>query len=195
MPVAGEPAKQSHVLAPARTRRVVSEWSDWYVYRIDAPPMGPLSAKAVAEAILAGALPPDCWVCAPGGSRWLRATTVPVIAGLLEGVPTRRHASGTRMVTSPMPSSPTVATARPPMDSALPRKLDETVRVENESDPEVSPEPPTMRSGRPRGPDGFPIPAPPPSSSSPPPPSGRRGGRDTLESPVDESSRKKTLGG
>ena len=148
--------------------------------------MGPLSAKAVAEAILAGTLPPDCWVCAPGGSRWLCATAVPVIARLIEGIPTRRHASGTRLVTSPMPSSPTVTT---------PREHDETVQMTDE--PAPSPEPPTMRSGRPRGPDGFPIPPPPPSSSSPTPPGHRVGDdtRDTEESPFDERPRKTTLGG
>ena len=91
MPVSGKEGKQSHVLAPARTRRVVSEWSDWYVYRIDGPPMGPLSAKAVADAILAGTLPPDCWVCAPGGSRWLRATSVPVIANSVAAGMRRRR--------------------------------------------------------------------------------------------------------
>lgn len=163
----------------------MSESSEWYVYRIDGPPIGPLSARSVADAILAGSLPPDCWVCAPGGPRWLRAIAVPVIARLIEGVPTRRRASGLRMVTAPMPSSPTVTSAQP-----LPKKLDETIKTTNE--PEPSPEPPTMRSGPPRGPDGFPIPPPPPSSSSPTP--GYRGG-DTLESPFDEPPRKKTLGG
>ena len=152
--------------------------------------MGPLSAKAVADAILAGSFPPDCWVCAPGGRRWLQALSVPVIASLIEAVPTRRRPSRVRMVTAPLPSSPT--TTSPTLEPPRLGRLDETLRATSAS--EESPEPPTMRSGPPRGPDGFPIPPPPPSSSSPTPPSGYRGG-DTLESPFDEQPRKKTLGG
>ncbi len=198
------------------------------MYRVGGAPIGPLTTAAVAEAILAGQLPPDCWVAAPGGSRWLRAVDVPVIARVIEGLPTRRRASGMRMATAPMPTSP----------SPMARKLDETVddgragsvdggdddetvvdgrRVPSElgndgeplagarrrsdgetacergrplSVPEPSP-PPTVRSVDPRGPDGFPLP---PPSSSPPPPRGYRDA-ETLESPFEDSPRRRTLGG
>jgi hypothetical protein len=178
----------------------VSEWSEWFVYRIDGPPIGPLTTQAVAEAVLAGNLPPDCWVAAPGTTRWLRALDVPVIAKLLDGMPTRRRPSGIRVATLPLAAQPAESTR-------LPRKMDETVfldgsamgedrrgadvhtSVEPSTPPEPSP-PPTVRSVNPRGPDGFPIP---PPSSSPTPPSGYRG-TETLEDLSDDTPRKKTLG-
>ncbi|MBX3258500.1 MAG: hypothetical protein KF782_02200 [Labilithrix sp.] len=192
----------------------MSEWSDWFVYRVDGAPVGPLSTKAVAEAILAGRLPPDCWVAAPGGTRWLRALDVPVIAALLGGIPTRRRASGMRMVTAPIPASREPATPAGARADALPPKLDDTLDLSERGDAPArsgrhddtikttrssspSPSPPTVRSVDPRGPDGFPIP-PPPSSSSPTPPSGYRRGSETLESPavppIDPPPWKKTQG-
>ncbi|CAN5925822.1 hypothetical protein BH11MYX4_BH11MYX4_07040 [soil metagenome] len=75
--------------------------ADWYVYQHDGDPLGPWSTDAVAEAMLAGKLAPDVLVAAPGGARWLRALDVPVIARLVEGIPTRprRRDSGLRLVT------------------------------------------------------------------------------------------------
>lgn len=74
--------------------------ADWYVYQHGGDPLGPWSTDTVADAILAGKLPPDVWVAAPGGPRWLRALDVPVIGRLVEGVPTkpRRRASGLRLI-------------------------------------------------------------------------------------------------
>ncbi|MBX3202456.1 MAG: DUF4339 domain-containing protein [Labilithrix sp.] len=191
----------------------MSEWSAWFVYRVDGAPVGPLTTKAVAEAILAGKLPPDCWIAAPGGTRWLRALDVPVIATLLGGPEARRRASGLRAVTAPIPAS---HGTRAPIDAprdATPAKLDETLDLRERGDdhalrsgrhddtvkttrsPSPSPSPPTVRSVEPRGPDGFPIP-PPPSSSTPP--SGYRRGAETLESPAmspfEPMPRKRTQG-
>lgn len=59
---------------------------------MDGAPIGPIPTEDVADAILTGRLPPDTWVSAPAASKWLRATDVPVIASLLEGLPTRRFA-------------------------------------------------------------------------------------------------------
>lgn len=64
----------------------------WYVFRVSEAPLGPWTTEAVAEAILAGTLDPTTLVAAPGGSRWLRACDVPVVARVLEGSPTRRGA-------------------------------------------------------------------------------------------------------
>ncbi len=66
----------------------------WYIYREGAPPLGPWPTEVVADAILAGRLDPGTWVAAPAGSKWLRASDVPVIARRLEGQPTRRSAQG-----------------------------------------------------------------------------------------------------
>ena len=76
--------------------------ADWYVYQHDGDPLGPWSTDTVADAILAGKLAPDVWVAAPGGPRWLRALDVPVIGGLVEGIPTRpRRDSGLRLIPAP----------------------------------------------------------------------------------------------
>ena len=76
--------------------------ADWYVYQHDGDPLGPWTTDAVAEAILAGKLCPEIWVAPPGGARWLRALDVPVIARLVEGIPTRprlgRGDAGLRLV-------------------------------------------------------------------------------------------------
>jgi hypothetical protein len=129
----------------------VSEWSEWFVYRVDGAPIGPLSTKDIAEAILAGKLPPDVWVAAPNvplsQSRWLRATEVPVIAASLEGMPTRRRSeSGMRMispappgvveedpdatkiVTGPMRPYESLLSSHPITSSTPPRKLDATLK-------------------------------------------------------------------
>lgn len=68
--------------------------ADWFVYQHDGKHLGPLSTEAVADAILTGKLRPDVWVGAPGGSRWLRALDVPVIAERIDSVPTARPDSG-----------------------------------------------------------------------------------------------------
>jgi hypothetical protein len=57
----------------------------WYVYRAGEAPLGPWPTEVVADAILAGTLDPGTWVAAPAGSKWLRASDVPVIARRLEG--------------------------------------------------------------------------------------------------------------
>ncbi len=74
--------------------------ADWYVYQHDGDPLGPWPTDAVVEAMLAGKLAPDVLVAAPGGAKWLRAIDVPVIARLVDGIPTkpRRHESGLRLV-------------------------------------------------------------------------------------------------
>ena len=74
--------------------------ADWYVYQHDGDPLGPWSTDTVANAILAGKLAPDVWVAAPGGPRWLRGLDVPVIARLVEGLPTKptRRESGLRLI-------------------------------------------------------------------------------------------------
>lgn len=74
--------------------------ADWYVYQHDGDPLGPWSTDAVAEAMLGGKLAPDVVVAAPGGARWLRALDVPVIAKLVEGIPTkpRTRESGLRLI-------------------------------------------------------------------------------------------------
>jgi hypothetical protein len=120
----------------------VSERSEWFVYRVDGPPIGPLSTQAVAEAILGGRLPPDCWVAAPGGSRWLRAIDVPVIQRIVEGLPTRRRVSGERMATLPSPVAP----------PKRPRKMDETVFLRGE------PEEDTLRTSAPASTEPSPPP-------------------------------------
>ncbi len=166
--------------------------SSWFVYRVDGPPIGPVSTKDVAEAILTGKLPPDIWVTAPSGSRWLRATDVPVIAALVEGLPTRRHRdSGMRVIP---PAVPEVATA------VLPPLLGRDARPETKRDPVTDLdagdlEAPKTERSVPRGADGFPMPPPPSSSSpTPTPPNYYRGG-ETLESPQDPAPKKRTLGG
>ncbi|MBX3192285.1 MAG: DUF4339 domain-containing protein [Labilithrix sp.] len=73
--------------------------AEWYVYQHDGDPLGPWSTEAVAEAILNGKIPPDVWVAAPGGSRWLRALDVPAIEALASGIPTvPRRDSGLRIM-------------------------------------------------------------------------------------------------
>ena len=71
--------------------------ADWYVYQHDGDPLGPWSTDAVAEAMLGGKLAPDVLVAAPGGARWLRALDVPVIAKLVEGIPTKPTTRDSRL--------------------------------------------------------------------------------------------------
>jgi hypothetical protein len=129
----------------------MSEWSEWFVYRIDGPPTGPMSTKAVAEGILAGRLPPDCWVAAPGGSRWLRATDVPVIASFIEDVSTRRR-----------PTAMAVTAVMEPLPK-LPPKMDETISMIHP--PELPPT--TIRSTNEPDRDAFSRPPPPSSPTLP----------------------------
>ena len=88
--------------------------ADWYVYQHDGDPLGPWSTDAVAEAMLAGKLAPDVLVAAPGGSKWLRALDVPVIARLVEGIPTkpRWRDSGLRLVPGEVRGADEPATTR-----------------------------------------------------------------------------------
>lgn len=63
--------------------------ADWYVYQHDGAYLGPWPTETVAHEILNGRLGPDVWVAAPGGERWVRATDIPVIARLIDAVPTK----------------------------------------------------------------------------------------------------------
>ncbi len=162
----------------------MSEWSEWFVYRADCAPLGPLRTVDIADAILAGRLSPDTWIAAPGSSQWVSAMNVPDIARLVDGMPTRRHDSGMRVIRGGerLPPRPIPNTDPPPATlSAPPSTQDESV--------------PTERAPAPRGPDGFPLP-PPSSSPTPPgtrPPTTYVGGGETLES-VGASRKKKARG-
>jgi hypothetical protein len=63
--------------------------ADWYVYQHDGDYLGPWPTETVAHEILNGKLGADVWVAAPGSERWVRAMDIPVIARLIEAVPTR----------------------------------------------------------------------------------------------------------
>ncbi len=117
--------------------------ADWYVYQHDGDPLGPWSTDAVAEAILAGKLAPDVWVAAPGGPRWLRALDVPVIAGLVEGLPTRpRRDSGLRLI----PGAHAIEAGRPNFGSTMMIvKDDELDLAEPELGGVIEATPPTTR--------------------------------------------------
>ena len=124
------------------------------MFQHDAGPLGPLSTEAVAEAILAGTLSPDIWVASPGGQRWVRAMEVPVIASIVEGIPTRprRIDSGMRLI----PGEPLPPTVKPLSDTVEMTSLPAmSVRLPPESD-EESPAPPR-------------APLPPPSTPTPTP--------------------------
>ena len=75
--------------------------ADWYVYQHDGAYLGPWPTETVAHEILGGKLGSDVWVAAPGSERWVRAMDIPVIARLIEGVPTKpkRRDSGLRLMT------------------------------------------------------------------------------------------------
>lgn len=62
--------------------------ADWYVYQHDGEYLGPWPTETVAHEILSGKLSPDVWVAAPASERWVKATDIPVIARLIEGLPT-----------------------------------------------------------------------------------------------------------
>lgn len=118
--------------------------ADWYVYQHDGDPLGPWTTDAVANAILASKLAPDVWVAAPGGPRWLRALDVPVIAGLVEGLPTRpRRDSGLRLI----PGACSMDAGRPNFGSTMMIvKDDELELAEPDVDLEViEPTPQTTR--------------------------------------------------
>ena len=69
--------------------------AEWYVFQHDSAPLGPWTTERVAEAILSGEFEPGTWVAPPGGARWLRALDIPVIAKLIDGMPTRPRREGT----------------------------------------------------------------------------------------------------
>lgn len=123
--------------------------ADWYVYQHDADPVGPWPTEVIAEAILAGRLSPEIWIAAPGGPRWLRALDVPVIARLVEGVPTRpRRDSGLRIV----PLSFTPDTGRPAFGSTVMMVKDDEVELTEEEPPPTDPSlPPSTPTPRPVG--------------------------------------------
>ena len=62
--------------------------ADWFVYQHDGDYLGPWPTETVAHEILNGKLGPEVWVAAPGSERWVRAMDIPVIARLIEGLPT-----------------------------------------------------------------------------------------------------------
>lgn len=62
--------------------------ADWYVYQHDGEYLGPWPTETVAHEILSGKLSAEVWVAAPGSERWVKATDIPVIARLIEGLPT-----------------------------------------------------------------------------------------------------------
>jgi len=183
--------------------------ADWYVYQHDGDPLGPWATDAVADAILAGKLAPDVWVAAPGGPRWLRALDVPVIAGLVEGLPTKpRRESGLRLMPAAAVSGePTMMIVRDDelewskMEAAAeaaappgrvttrnpPPSADETLRIHVPSRtletamraPAIEAAPPTDRW------------LPPSSSSTPDPPTVARVDSDAAESPSTDRRRRK----
>ncbi len=124
--------------------------ADWYVYQHDADPVGPWSTEKVADAILAGKLAPDVWVAAPGGPRWLRALDVPVIARLVDGIPTtpRRRDSGLRFmprVHAAAPESdpaPTTRRSDAPIPAAA-RPIEDAPATERDLPPASSTQPST----------------------------------------------------
>lgn len=83
--------------------------ADWYVYQHDGDYLGPWPTETVAHEILNGKLGPDVWVAAPRSERWVRAMDVPVIARLIEAVPTKpkRRDSG-MFLTAKRPSGRTL---------------------------------------------------------------------------------------
>ena len=110
--------------------------ADWYVYQHDGQPLGPWSTDAVAEAMLGGKLAPDALVAAPGGGRWLRALDVPVIARVVEGIPTK-HDSGLRLI----PGAYSAENGQPAFGSTMMIVKDEEIRIVDE--------PPSTRRGLP----------------------------------------------
>lgn len=130
--------------------RYHSRVADWYVYQHDGDYLGPWSTETVADAILKGKLGADVWVAAPGGQRWLRALDVPVIARLIEGVPTRprRRDSGLRL----MPTALNLTAPLDDVDSAAQTMKMPAMRIENEppTDPGMPPMTPTPTPPSPR---------------------------------------------
>lgn len=131
--------------------------ADWYVYQHDGDPLGPWSTDTIADAILAGKLAPDVWVAAPGGPRWLHALDIPVIARLVDGIPTKpkRRDSGLRLIpaayrtdselsaiissSAPLQTAP--MTARSPADDTA--KMTSWMQEASGNDLVVSDDPPT----------------------------------------------------
>jgi hypothetical protein len=78
--------------------------ADWFVYQHDGDYLGPWPTETVAHEILNGKLGPEVYVAAPGGERWVRAMDIPVIARLIDGLPTmpkpKRRDSGMFLRTS-----------------------------------------------------------------------------------------------
>jgi len=113
--------------------------ADWYVVQHDGQPLGPWSTDAVAEAMLAGKLAPDVLVAAPGGGRWLRALDVPVIARVVEGIPTKQrpYDSGLRLIAGAHGAE----NGRPAFGSTMMIVTDEEIHIVDE--------PPSTRRGLP----------------------------------------------
>jgi hypothetical protein len=108
----------------------------WFVFQPNGPPIGPLPTEVIAQAILAGTYPPDVCVAAPGGNKWLRALDVPNIARLIQSAPTRRKAEA--------------ETRSERMSEMVPRKLDDTERVEPLPATQQDPASPSSSSPPPR---------------------------------------------
>lgn len=134
----------------------MSEWSEWFVYQVGGAPLGPLSTRVIVDAMLAGKLPLDVFVAAPGSMRWLRATEVPVIVRLFDGAPTRRQ-----LVTEPLLAVAPSASVAPPQDGSPRSASPEDLPPNDPTTPDLSPISPSMFGVEvKRGPDGFPLPPP-----------------------------------
>jgi hypothetical protein len=105
----------------------------WFISRPDGPPDGPLSTEQIAEAILAGTYPPDVYVAAPGGTKWLRALDVPNIARLIQGAPTRprRKLDDTERVVTLEPPPLTEKDPAAPSSSSPPPRIAPTLESED----------------------------------------------------------------
>ena len=166
--LARTPAGRYESRLPRACERGESRLAEWFVYQHEEKHLGPLTTEALVEAIFSGTIRSDVWIAAPGGSKWTRALEVPVVARLLDGLPTRRHReSGMRIVPGSNPT-PLVSDMRATVPDA----------------------PPTERTDPVRTPDGFPVP--PPSSSPMPPTLKRRA--ETQESPRVDLPKRRTQG-
>ena len=115
--------------------------ADWYVYQDDGEPLGPWTTEAVAESILAGKFSPEIWVAPPGGARWLRALDVPVIARLVEGIPTRPRLGRGDAGLRPVPGTFTSEAGQPVFGA--------TMMIVGDHELERQEEPATTRKGLP----------------------------------------------
>lgn len=162
--------------------------ADWYVFQHDGEYLGPWTTEVVANAILSGKLGPDVWVAAPGGPRWLRALDVPVIARLIDSLPTRpkRRDSGLRL----MPGAYSVQQGKPAFGSTV--MMVEGAEIDEAAQTTKMPAMRFFEDERVTDPVLAAEPTPTPTPSSPKPKPASRGNA-TLESP--SSKRRKARSG